>query len=312
VYITAGIACEMIAQLIGAKYDRSGLFVSGACTDAALASHHDKVGAVGAACAYLSDLLGIPFKGAGMISGMACALAPHIGEDLETRHEAAVAKDVWRHGKCLKLTKRRILGSSWSATRCPEHQTSDSSTKSVMKRCDEGHAATYRLKPSDGVFLKNYLNCVLSSDGLHAHRNNTINLVGKSWVSAGPGGAVGGYREVPVSFPKYMAPTVAGFANATKSKENWDYINSKILAAYRKTADDAMPGYYTIYGDTARPSPTLAQIAAWIAPARTTIDKPYTSGHTPPLVIDVVVQKGVWFHDGHGANLRFMVLIKAV
>jgi hypothetical protein len=186
---------------------------------------------------------------------------------------------------------------------------SGASTATVVKQCAQGRAPSYKLKTSDGAFLTKYLNCVLSADGLHAHPKNTIELFGKS---VGSGGA-GGYSTVPTNFPEYMAPTIAGFAEAPESDENWNYINSKIGAAYQNTNDGPIPGFYTVYGDTAPPDiPKLIQVATWIAPARATIDKSYTPGHQPPLAIDVVVQKGAWFHDGAGTNLRFMVLLKVV
>jgi hypothetical protein len=185
---------------------------------------------------------------------------------------------------------------------------SGASTATVVKKCGQGRAASYKLKPSDAVFLRNFLNCVLSADGLHAHPKNTIGVYNNS-----PTGALSGSpNTTPTSFPKFMAPTVAGFAKASKSDENWKYINSKVTAAYQETDAGVLPGFYTVYGDTTPPSPTLAQVATAIAPARRTIDKFYKAGHQPPLAIDVVVQKGAWFHNGNGVNLRYMVLLKAV
>lgn len=104
---------------------------------------------------------------------------------------------------------------------------SGASTATVVEQCAEGRAASYKLKASDAAFLKRYLNCVLSADGLHADPNDTIDVPGKSYVITTPRGAAGGYKNVPVSFAKYMAPTVADFAKASESDENWKYVDRR-------------------------------------------------------------------------------------
>jgi hypothetical protein len=117
--VTAGMGCELIAQIIGVHWKRSGLFISGSCSGAALASQPDRVSQLSVACGYLSDLLGVPYRLAGRIAGLACASAPSFGRHLEATHELAVAADVQSHGMCVELRKRWLLGLSWNAIRCP-------------------------------------------------------------------------------------------------------------------------------------------------------------------------------------------------
>ncbi len=212
-----------------------------------------------------------------------------------------------------RLTAVAVLLAAIPATCLWLVPNSGASATTVVAQCGQGRPATYKLKDSDAAFVKQYLNCVLSADGLHAHPKDTIALIGKSYVSSGPGGAVGGYTTIPTNFPKYMAPTIAGFVKASKSDYNFKYINAKLEDAYQKTNDGPIPGFYEYFQGTAPPSPTLAQVAAAFAPARSTIDQSYPHHRLPPLVTDVVVQRGAsWFHDAPGVHLRILVLIKAV
>jgi hypothetical protein len=113
--------CALIATVIGAHYERSGLFVDGVCSGAALAARPGVVSALGAACATASDLLGLPDKVLGKISGLACAAAPALGTAfgtyLESHHEYDVAKDVIRHDKCLEY-RDYFTVASWHAVAC--------------------------------------------------------------------------------------------------------------------------------------------------------------------------------------------------
>jgi hypothetical protein len=118
-HMTAGMKCEMLAQLIGSKWAHTGLFVSGACSGSALAANPDKTTALTTACSFLSALLGVANRAAGAIAGLACASAPALGGHFEANHETAVAIDVWRRQKCIQLKTRRVLGLSWSAVSCP-------------------------------------------------------------------------------------------------------------------------------------------------------------------------------------------------
>jgi hypothetical protein len=186
-----------------------------------------------------------------------------------------------------------ILGASMWLT-----PASGASTGSVIKQCAHGRPATYKLKGSDGKFLKSYLSCLLTADGLSAKNGDRVPL---------------GYQKGEGSFPKVMAPTIAGFAAAPKSDATLSYVNSKLTPIYDKLSEPFPRQWYTFWGDTTPPPPTLAQLATHVASARAQLaafTRSALNGHPPKfLATDVVVQKGVWFHDGTGSNLRYFVLV---
>jgi hypothetical protein len=187
-----------------------------------------------------------------------------------------------------------LAASLWLAT------ASSASTPTVVKQCAQGRAASYKLKSSDKAFLEKYLSCVLGADGLGTNTTNTVSVSGEGCTSG---------SGCSANFATLMAPTIASFATAAKSDNNVNYINSKISAVYQNI-DPPTGDWYTIWGDTSPPSPTLAGVAAEIAPAYAPIVRGWTSA--PQLAIDIVVQKGAWFHSGRANNLRYMVLINAV
>jgi hypothetical protein len=120
-WLTSGMKCAIIAAVIGARYDATGIFVGGACSLEELRAHPGVVSSVGLACSTASDLLGLGLKALGAISGLACAEAPAVGQGLgnylESHHEYQVAKDVIHRGKCLEY-RHYLSVSSWHAVDC--------------------------------------------------------------------------------------------------------------------------------------------------------------------------------------------------
>jgi hypothetical protein len=122
-WLTWGMKCALVATAIGARYGEDAEFAaSGACSVAEVAQHPGAVSLIGAACSTASDLLGLPYRVLGTVSGLACEAAPAVGTGfgtwLESHHEFAVARDVMRKGRCIEY--RQYFGvSSWHAVRCP-------------------------------------------------------------------------------------------------------------------------------------------------------------------------------------------------
>ncbi len=190
---------------------------------------------------------------------------------------------------------------------------SSASTNSSLQKCADGRAASYGLKASDGTFLSKFLGCLLQADDLHPYSAYYINsdkrfpanLVNVCTSTTG--------KPDPkeVNFTKEMAGTVAGFATAAASDDNLDYVNKKLSTTYGKFCSvNPRSRWYTFYGDTTPPSPTLRDVAEYVASAQASVSATAKLwGYSPPLAIDTVVQPGVWFHDGKGSNLRYAVLI---
>lgn len=174
-----------------------------------------------------------------------------------------------------------------------------SSSASTTKRCAKGRPGTSRLKASDRAFLKRYLRCLLASEGFSAHAKDRIQL---------------GYQAPYGSFAKAMAPTVAGFARAPKSDYNFPYINRKLQRRYDKFSEPFSRQWYTIIGGTSPPPPKVGSFPPLVASAKASMREflrhAYTNKRNWPRVmaIDVVVQKGTWFHSGKSRNLRYIVL----
>lgn len=175
---------------------------------------------------------------------------------------------------------------------------SGASTASALQQCAQGRRASYKLKPSDGAFLKRYVNCLLTAEGLDANPGDRVPL---------------GYEKGEGKFARVMAPTVRGFAVAPRSDATLTYVNSKLEVVYDRLSEPFPRTWYSFWGDTTPPSPTLLEIASHVASARAwlaTVTRTMLHGRAHKiLATDVVVQKGVWFHDGTGTNLRYMVLV---
>ncbi len=192
---------------------------------------------------------------------------------------------------------------------------SSASTDSSLQKCAVGRAASYELKASDVTFLSKFLGCLLKADGLHPYSAYYINsdkrfpanLVNVCTSTTGKP------NPKEVNFTKEMAGTVAGFASAPASDDNLGYVNKKLSATYQKFCSvNPRSSWYTIYGDTTPPSPTLRDVAGYVASAQASVSATAKSwGYSPSLAIDTVVQSGAWFHDGKGRNLRYAVLIYA-
>lgn len=120
--ISSSMVCGMLAQVIGKRSPKLGVFADGACSGADLADDpKEPVKYLSAACSWASDVLGALAKPAGVLGSLGCTLAPSAGHALgsmfESKHEFDVAVDVTRHGKCIKYSPTHF-GSPWLADDC--------------------------------------------------------------------------------------------------------------------------------------------------------------------------------------------------
>lgn len=114
---TSGVVCGLVSVAAGNAVHKADLFIGGACSGATLATDTSTQARLGAACDFLSALLGVRLPVAGKLAGLACASAPSVGISIEAKHEFNIARDVLRKRKCIRY-KRRSLGSPWSAVNC--------------------------------------------------------------------------------------------------------------------------------------------------------------------------------------------------
>jgi hypothetical protein len=168
--VTAGMACALLTRTIPRKYRHVALFIDGSCSGAALAAHPDVETDLGAACGFTADLLGVPLKVAGSLAGLACTLAPAVGHSLadwaESHHERAIARNVIRHGKCIRFN--RHVFTRWAAVKCDRH---DPGFRSLRK-----HRALRRAKPQHARWI--------SLDGTVLAHNDTALLTAENFLGS--------------------------------------------------------------------------------------------------------------------------------
>ena len=122
--ISSAMVCGILAQVIGRRAPRLGVFVDGVCSTADLANDpKEPVKYISAACTWASDVLGALAKPAGVLGSLGCTLAPPAGRFLgsmfESKHEFDVAVDVIRRGKCIKYSPTHF-GSPWLSAHCAD------------------------------------------------------------------------------------------------------------------------------------------------------------------------------------------------
>jgi hypothetical protein len=143
--VTPGMVCGILSQVIGEKWDTTGLEVDGACSGAALVLEPGVETDVSVACGWAADLLGVPLKAAGAVAGLACTVAPSAGHWLgswaESSHESDVAKDIIQHGKCLKYSPSHF-GSPWLAVACSASDPGFSNLPSATATSGGGGSST--------------------------------------------------------------------------------------------------------------------------------------------------------------------------
>jgi hypothetical protein len=146
---TFAAACDLAMAAYGVINPTESVFRTWGCTAPEIREKGWVRGALGSAtgvaCAYLADLLGVgvgvlaagatanPVVGVAVWKGvtfvgdtLVCIGIANVlrdarswGVKLESDHEAAVARDVERRGRCLQMTDRRVVGIQWSAIACP-------------------------------------------------------------------------------------------------------------------------------------------------------------------------------------------------
>jgi hypothetical protein len=123
--MTGDVACGVLSSVLGGftKTARLALWADGSCSAVSLAGDpRSPARWLSRVCGWASDLLGVAtVKVGGVISGLACTLAPSAGTSLgslfESKHELDVAQDIVQHGKCLKYSPSHF-GSAWLAIAC--------------------------------------------------------------------------------------------------------------------------------------------------------------------------------------------------
>ena len=116
-----------------------------------------------------------------MCGGVLTGAATQLGIKLEAKHETAVALDIIRRGKCLRETKRSVVGIQWSAVTCGTSASMQDATDSfgdlVAKRFGS-RVGYWRCSPVEYSITK-----LLCSAEVH---RGTRYLLISAWVPAPP------------------------------------------------------------------------------------------------------------------------------
>lgn len=230
-FTTDGVACGLVSVAIGRASADLGAFVDGACSGVALAGA-PKVAEtyLGIACSWAADLLEVtPAALVGVAGGMACNLAPHIGNALggllESKHELDVARDIMLRGKCLKYSPTHF-GSPWLAVDCASSDAGFSTLPRVDNRPAPGGGPSTGSGPAPG----GNPNSTGGSPSLPPHEFFVMNASGGVYWRSAPNWstpeAVAGNGFYPgtiilVSCYQSGAANVPGSADGMWEQANW-------------------------------------------------------------------------------------------
>lgn len=124
--VTGDMVCGLVTAAVGGVTkglaNHLALFASGTCSAPSLAAHPTEPERYeSVACGWVSSLLEVLAKPAGILANVGCTFAPSTGHSIgaifESKHELDVADDIIGRGKCLKYSPSHF-GSPWLAIEC--------------------------------------------------------------------------------------------------------------------------------------------------------------------------------------------------